>query len=464
MKKILALILCFALLSISAFAAEFTIEESESAKFVVTERAMFAKTEPVTFNDQSTQFWEYTYDNWPNSTFNWVKGKSGEEGDYAASLEMKTNKATTQTGEKQDRMYLLYCILNDAATKLDSGGGVLTLDFDIKLNTNCDTFSIDNMPLWTSKGGGEEDMILFGSDGKIPGTDFEYPAGEWMHLTMKANFDESWWNVWVDGEQILTNKPFAGGYYANRDRVRVFLKQITEKAEGETPAGFAIDNFAIYAEGKDISNYMTLSAEDKDGKLYETTATHTEPVLKLAIEGVKNKAMVNSENIVLVNSYGGEIPYEGEYKSSVYTMIPSEKLESEQDYYIKISDKIRTAINMARPPSGKIKFTTGNWSDVVIESASYKTAPQAGGKAEITLKLKNNKEEAYTVGMVAVLYNSQNGAVAISRVNSELIAGSNDPQSLFLNIPADFSAQGCKTTLYITAGDSFAEIDSITLN
>lgn len=462
MKKIIISFFAFMLICTTALGASFQIEDNPNYKHPVvtsgTASSFYNPTSsPVTFNNRSS-----ANDNFhggistashPNYTFSWTAGPSGEENDYAASLNAKDG-TTIKTGDN-NYLYLFY-----SGSAFSSRGGSMFLEFDLKLNTTTDRFKIMSIPLWNGGGVGR---TLFGEDGKVYGTNVAYSSGEWMHVKLEANFTTSKCNMWLNGSLVKSNVAMTTGTWGEGTRINMYIDQRTAKSDGQSVAGFAVDNVLAWVAGKDISNYVTMNISNSDGNA-SSASVPVDSKIKLTFPDAFDLSLLNGENIKLTDSYGTEASCDISVDSALYevTLTPMNKLDFETNYTVKLSDEIRKKCKSNNPALGKLTFTTNNERAIVVSSFNLtSTTPSGTSKAQATLT--NNTGVAYNTGVMLAVYNEEGGLEAVKRVILNLSNGSNTlTDELSLTLPADFDAS-YKVKLFVTPADDYEIIHEATL-
>ncbi len=142
-------------------------------------------------------------------------------------------------------------------------GEIFVNEFDLKFDTNTDAllWYASYIPLWGENRNVTETWTLFGGDGKLKGTDYSYPVGEWFHIKLRYNNSTGMFNVTVtdkDGAHdfSLHRNGQNYGWVPNNGRISLSLCQLTEKEDGQETAGVAFDNFKIYKEIAPSDGYI----------------------------------------------------------------------------------------------------------------------------------------------------------------------------------------------------------------
>lgn len=142
-------------------------------------------------------------------------------------------------------------------------GEIFVNEFDLKFDTNTDAllWYASYIPLWGENRNTTETWTLFGGDGKLKGTDYSYPVGEWFHIKLRYNDSTGMFNVTVtdkDGAHDFSLHRNARnyGWVPNNGRMALSLCQLTEKEDGQETAGVAFDNFKIYKEIMPSDGYI----------------------------------------------------------------------------------------------------------------------------------------------------------------------------------------------------------------
>lgn len=143
-------------------------------------------------------------------------------------------------------------------------GELFVNEFDLKFDTNTDAllFYTVWIPFWGENKTVDEQYTLFDAEGKLKGTDYSYPVGEWFHFKMKYNQENGKFDVTVtDSEgdhnfKLTRNAANPGWVPSGYGRMNFTLHQVREKAEGEETAGVAFDNFKVYKEVAPSDGYI----------------------------------------------------------------------------------------------------------------------------------------------------------------------------------------------------------------
>ena len=143
-------------------------------------------------------------------------------------------------------------------------GELFVNEFDLKFDTNTDAllFYTVWIPFWGENKTVDEQYTLFDAEGKLKGTDYSYPVGEWFHFKMKYNQENGKFDVTVtDSEgdhnfKLTRNAANPGWVPSGYGRMNFTLHQVREKAEGEVTAGVAFDNFKVYKEVAPSDGYI----------------------------------------------------------------------------------------------------------------------------------------------------------------------------------------------------------------
>ena len=441
----------------TALGATFRIEDNPNYKHPVvtsgTASSFYNPTSsPVTFDNRSTANDNFhgglntAYLN--NYTFSWVAGPSGEANDYAASVTAKDG-TTIKTGDN-NYLYLFY-----SGSAFSGRGGSMFLEFDLKLNTTTDRFKIMSIPLWNGGGIGR---ILFDETGKVYGTDIAYSSGEWMHVKLEANFTTSKCNMWLNDSLVKSNVAMTTGTWGEGTRINMYIDQRTAKSDGQTTAGFAVDNILAWVVGKDISSYVTMNISNSDG-IASNSSVPVDSKIKLTFPDNFDLSLLNSDNVKLADSYGTIVPCDISLDSALFelTLSPASDLDFETAYTVKLSDEIRKKCKSSNPALGKLKFTTNNEREVVISSFSLTSSSPLGiAKAQATLT--NNTGSNFNTGVMLAVYNEDGGLEAIKRVNLNLSNGANSlSNELSLTLPAGFDSD-YMVKLFVTPADDYTII------
>lgn len=143
-------------------------------------------------------------------------------------------------------------------------GELFVNEFDLKFDTNTDAllFYTAWIPFWGENKTVVEQYTLFDAEGKLKGTDYSYPVGEWFHFKMKYNQENGKFDVTVtDSEgdhnfKLTRNAANPGWVPDGYGRMNFALHQVREKAAGEETAGVAFDNFKVYKEVAPSDGYI----------------------------------------------------------------------------------------------------------------------------------------------------------------------------------------------------------------
>lgn len=143
-------------------------------------------------------------------------------------------------------------------------GELFVNEFDLKFDTNTDAllFYTAWIPFWGENKTVDEQYTLFDAEGKLKGTDYSYPVGEWFHFKMKYNQENGKFDVTVtDSEgdhnfKLARNAANPGWVPSGYGRMNFALYQVRQKATGEETAGVAFDNFKVYKEVAPSDGYI----------------------------------------------------------------------------------------------------------------------------------------------------------------------------------------------------------------
>lgn len=143
-------------------------------------------------------------------------------------------------------------------------GELFVNEFDLKFDTNTDAllFYTVWIPFWGENKTVDEQYTLFDAEGKLKGTDYSYPVGEWFHFKMKYNQENGKFDVTVtDSEgdhnfKLARNAANPGWVPSGYGRMNFALYQVRQKAAGEETAGVAFDNFKVYKEVAPSDGYI----------------------------------------------------------------------------------------------------------------------------------------------------------------------------------------------------------------
>lgn len=165
-------------------------------------------------------------------------------------------------GEKNGFNFLIYT----GGSRLPNcnPGELFVNEFDLKFDTNTDAllFYTVWIPFWGENKTVDEQYTLFDAEGKLKGTDYSYPVGEWFHFKMKYNQENGKFDVTVtdsegDHNFKLTRNIANPGYVPDGyGKMSFELYQVRQKAAGEETAGVAFDNFKVYKEVAPSDGYI----------------------------------------------------------------------------------------------------------------------------------------------------------------------------------------------------------------
>jgi len=464
MKKIL-LILFVLMYSLSAVvsaadtdedtdtaAATFAIEEAQDYKSPVTSRTYYKSGNTVTYDDKSASAFSSKVLQHPSGV-QWVTGASGEDGDYAPYIKLVESEGETKGSQN-------YICLFDKES-LITAGGTINIEFDIKLDTNCDRVQFTDLALWHDYDGKSDatDRVIFDSDGTIRGTAYKYPVGEWIHLKMVYDIEGTKWNVWVtDGQgeqQIVTNTTAARNSNGapNNSRMTFLFQQMSARGESDEKAGFTLDNFLAYAKGRDISKYMTAEVTDSEGNVSSSDSVPvTGSSINLNFSTLSDATLLDEENIKIVSESGRTVPAEVSAEGNIATLTPSESLVGNAKYTVKISDGIRTALESTRPPLGTFTITAENTNvcelkdgSVSIDGITTAESIHAGDTVKFNFTVESLKDSCANAYVMACVYGDNGRLVSISSKTS----ATDTTDNISVTVPSDSEDEGYTVALYV---------------
>ncbi len=264
MKKVISLFLVFALCigmisSVSASTTDEKIELAETIKTpftnIVGNPSTYTTVDGTDFNKKSGQYndWYGFGSDSASVSRAFAEGRSGEAGDYAHSVSAKSISELNTAAHSYENTKTIYVRMGDTFYNM-AGTNEIVTEFDIKPHTEKDIIAMNYLQTWIAGNTPITSYALFGSNGKIGGTSYEYDAGKWYHLKLSLNPTTSKWNVWVTDEngitsKIVDNASRAGTVpYLENKFFFLSLIQPSGKEEGETPAGYTLDNLKFYME------------------------------------------------------------------------------------------------------------------------------------------------------------------------------------------------------------------------
>lgn len=203
------------------------------------------------------------YNNSYSKADNTSRSKSGATGrtdgtGKAYSLEAKNATSTfgTTSSDYLNNVLTLYKVTNTDYPQR-TGGDKSVAIFDLKINAGTDAVGLYWIPLWANGHSSAPSSYYLFEDGKLAGSNYSYPAGEWFGIKMELDQKNGVWNVWTreyaeDGTEGNWIKQIADAEIVKdtthtNDRFGLFLVQ--ETYEGRTAkSGFTVDNVWIYGE------------------------------------------------------------------------------------------------------------------------------------------------------------------------------------------------------------------------
>lgn len=472
MKKAVSLLILTVMCILAALPAGAATFESDSG---IALKAPLIKASLATSNHpDTTEVYDFNsktmsvFLHQGNSKYNqisqpqWVNGASGQDGDWAAYFKAKTNDkfALDFTYDTGNQLYLIYD--TSFGDSIINWQGKQIIEFDVKADNTNGRLDFVWWYLWHSS-----NYQILGNDGKVKGTDYYYPIGEWFHIKMVL--ENHVWNVYAtdsEGEHCIVNNVDAvgknkpGNTWSQGSRMAFLFNQPNEVPSEEERMGFALDNLHFYRlypkdPSNDISNFFMMSYAEADGT-YSAELPDTGKVL-LDFGAVPDASLFDTENIVLTDSDGSDLEYSGSYENNVYTVAPSEKLIQASKYKLKVSDQVRRMLSPDAPPSGSIILSVRDDRPIVLGEPTGQSAPEAGSEFALDVPVINRESADKNVGAVLCLYNAEGGLAAISRKNINAPQGETTFQ-LSLNVPDDYDYDfGFK--VFLTEGSGIRILD-----
>ena len=396
----------------------------------------------------------------------WIVGKSGEDGDYAPYFKSKVNDAFTNNSTanegNREQLYLIYDV-NLKNTICDWQNDQV-FEFDIKADNANGRLGLMMWYMWASG------YHILKEDGKISGTDYVYPVGEWFHIRMV--FKNHYWNVYVtdsEGEHHIVDNVKATGTakpantWSQGSRMAFLFSQPNQVESEDDRMGFAIDNLHVYreyGEGEDISGFVGISYADGSGT--EITELADDGRIILDFGAANETVTADTDNIILTDSAGNAVEYSGENTGEGYVIIPAHKLTQASEYTIRISDEIRKVLNPDLPPVGTLAVRVRDdrvfvLNDVTVSSGSL----EADSKVTFTAAIDNRIADAAYLGLVACVYDSDGGLGAISRKNFYAESGT-DEDEVELALPSDYD-ESYSVKVFLVPGDGIRVWDEINI-
>ncbi|MBR5506783.1 MAG: hypothetical protein IKV88_01915 [Clostridia bacterium] len=275
MKKVISLFLVFALCigmisSVSASTTDEKIELAEAIRTPFTNIAgnptptTYTTVDGTDFNRKSGQYNDYyDFGSGTGVTRSYVEGRSGEATDFAHQMVMKSVAEANTATHGWEATKVIYAKFGDTFYNM-AGEKIITAEFDIKPHTEKDIVVMYFLQTWMAGDKPAQSYALFGSDGKVGGTSYEYDAGKWYHFKLSLNPVTTKWNVWITDEndvtaKIVDNAPRVGAVPYMEDKYfTLSLIQPSGKEEGETPAGYTLDNLKFYMEEESSEDSILL--------------------------------------------------------------------------------------------------------------------------------------------------------------------------------------------------------------
>lgn len=220
-------------------------------------------------------------------------------------------------------------------------GELFVNEFDLKFDTNTDAllFYTAWIPFWGENKTVDEQYTLFDAEGKLKGTDYSYPVGEWFHFKMKYNQENGKFDVTVtDSEgdhnfKLTRNAANPGWVPSGYGRMNFALHQVKEKAAGEKTAGVAFDNFKVYKE-----------VAPSDGYIFSPSGSYK------SLKGLKLSASVADADAVKFYIDDAEVktftaPGSGQYTYTETVDLSSLSAGTHSFKVVKVNGKLETKLS-----------------------------------------------------------------------------------------------------------------------
>lgn len=166
------------------------------------------------------------------------EGKDGDEtGSIGAVLKQDVQKPTLDSSGNPGAGVYYY--------KPISAKGRFSVSYDLKLFGESGSFELESR---SSAGfafiGGKR---LFGFDGRIQGTDYVYPKGEWMSVRHTVDLDGGTQQLYINGEEVKNAELTAADKMDKSGLTYIKLQYYISRG-GKKDQGFMIDNFCMTHE------------------------------------------------------------------------------------------------------------------------------------------------------------------------------------------------------------------------
>ena len=469
MKKTISLLLAMlmiAALAMPAGAANFDLDNGIALKAPFISKSNTSHPDTTKVFDLNTKTIgvfaysgnsKYTHMN----SVQWIDGRSGAEGDYAAYLKSKTNDAFTNTTtlDTGDQLYLVHdTTLKDT---ISDWQGDQIVEFDVKADNTSGRLGFMMWHLWTSG------YDILTEDGKVNGTLYTYPIGEWFHIKMV--FNNHVWNVYAtDSEGVhhivknvdAISKSKPSNTWSQGSRMAFLFSQPNGVTNEEDRMGYALDNIHIYRtyndDGtNDISKYMSASYAESDGTAADSLSSNGKLLLNFG--NITDSSLFNIENIVLEESDGTVVSYDATYENGVYTVDPKRDLIQAEKYKLKISDEVRKMLNPDLPPTGSFYVVVRDDRPLIISNFISKGVAAAGENFAVDVTVANKNSDSQKVGIVICIYDESGSLKAISRKNFDAANGETTEKASLI-VPDDYDETfGIK--IYLTTGYGIRILD-----
>ncbi len=417
MKKFISFILAavmFALLAIPGFGASFEADSSKGIMSPLIKTELNTSNHPDTtkvydFNSETMSVFVHA----GNSKYNqitrpqWVNGASGQDGDRAAYFKATVNDSFTQnyTLDSGNQLYLVYD--TGFADSIINWKGKQVIEFDVKADNTNGRLDFMWWYLWHNSL-----FQLLGEDGRIKGTSYKYPTGEWFHI--KMILQNHVWNVYAtdsDGEHHIVDnvaavgKTHPGNTWSQGSRIAFLFNQPNEVASEDERMGFALDNLHFYrldpeSGSGDISRFVAVTYEEETGEAADELPCNGK--IKLDFGNADVSSLCDSQNIVLADMGGNEKDYTYSFENGIYSITPSATLERAAKYKLKISDEIRKLLNPDNPPTGSIIVSV---RDDSVGDVNVKKAQLEISGTSAVCKINCETTSAKTVDVYTAIYN-----------------------------------------------------------
>ncbi len=302
-----------------------------------------------------------------------------------------------------------------------------------------------SFPLWSNS------LILLNPSGKIQGTDYSYPANEWMSFKIIADIDNSRWDVYLDGEKIVDGVSMVANQYQTKDMVRFTMIERSAKTGGQPRGGFSLDNTRFYRL-IDVPA-VTSAAFIKAGAEVASSVIPSDAASVKLYMSDKYNSVTDSDVVVLVD--GAETPHGGASLegNAVVVGLPSGIAAGAQ---VDVVLKGTLAISdVGVKPVVQDTLYSFYVSD---EENLYVSQPQVsveGSVATAVVTVANGVNTDRAVSMVIAAYEG-NRLVDIKLETFDIFALSSEDKDISLTVPA--GADSVKAMVW----DSFETLRPIT--